>query len=167
MHKDDKIHLRAPAWKLPEGSGIGEVLWGALRGKEQRVMLCTGMQSHETLGWPEENLSFAVKRRLDESMSFQIKVCSQSLALPCLGFLHYVLVQESLLPSHQAGLREGLRRALPLLLPEGLVRKGGQHPCNDAAEGGEFQRALSALLMRHRSRWQFRVECCDPTLGFL
>lgn len=80
-------------------------------------------------------------------MYFHVKVCTRALALRCLGLLHHILVQKAALPSsQQASTTEGQRRKLQLRLPEGLVRKGGPHRCNDAVDGGcEVQPAHAPL----------------------
>lgn len=168
-YRDGGIRSRAvPGAVLgdrPGCHGILEVGWLGISFCKQgnKSLVCTDIMDEFLLRLKDhqrhwqcrsEGIFFTMERSVEKDMVFCMDWCPKSLALPCLGFLHHVLVQEALLPSHRAGKRKGMQRKLTLELPEGL------HRCKGAAEkGGEVQRALLALRMRHSPHWTFCVQC--------
>lgn len=78
----------------------------------------------------------------------------------CVGFVHRILEAEALLTEtdEQGDGEQAERRDLFLNLPRSVPR-GDTRRCNAAVEGGgEVQRAISALLMRHWPRWKIIIK---------
>lgn len=139
-----KFFLRAPAWGLQEGGQKLKVSWFHYADSRRRFLLCNN---------PINDFQLALWCVDGHVCVFRLDLGNRSPAI-ILGFLHRVLQAEAL-----QVIRAGPERGdLRLHVPSALLRQGLSNRCNNAVEGGgELQRAISALLMRHWPRWRVQV----------
>lgn len=143
--------LYAPAWGLRVDGGEYNVLCSGhvfSRGAERWMDLGPGRR-------------MALKFRLGGPYYVNLSGTPAALVPVWIGFLHRVLEAEARMSEGQGGriLRSKGERRRDLILGLPTVDLLGRSPrCNAAVKGGgEVQRAISALLMRHWPRWKIKI----------
>lgn len=137
------FELKAPGCGLREDGQKSEVLWtGDIIGDKmmvRRVVFNSG----------RDKIIFALIYDHEGNSQLYVFNCPTAIMPTFVGFLHRILDAEALPPAGQAVRRQAKRRDLNLCLPSSVS--------STAEEARDVQRALSALVMCHWSRWNIRV----------
>lgn len=151
------FEFEAPAWGLQGDGGESKVMWTGNFFRPQNLMV--------SLRGPAQGIAVTythgVRSLFKQGLGFCMRGWPAPLVPTCIGLLHRILEEEALKPT--AG-RQGGRWDLRLTLPSAVT--WGSSRCNAAVYGGgELQRTISALLMRHWRRWRITVCFDDPRLS--